>query len=112
MRGFWEAADRIIRSTRLAHDTGYDVERNAKAETARERRTPEIAEASAPTVSIETSPMSDVDQIAEGRLAWERIKGRERSTWEDWLCHRRSLGPRPRRGDAEGEDEQACGHQL
>ena len=35
--------------------------------------------------------MTDVDQIAEGREAWARIRGHERKDWLDWLAVGRAL---------------------
>jgi hypothetical protein len=32
-----------------------------------------------------------VDDVAAGRAAWERIKGRDRATWGDWIDVARSL---------------------
>jgi len=37
-RAFWDAADKIVRSTRLPHERGYDRDRAAIAEQVREVR--------------------------------------------------------------------------
>jgi len=30
--------------------------------------------------------MTAVDPIAEGRAAWQRLKSRERKSWDDWIA--------------------------
>lgn len=35
--------------------------------------------------------MSDHDTIAQGRAAWQRLKDRDRTTFEDWVCVGRAL---------------------
>jgi hypothetical protein len=35
--------------------------------------------------------MAEVDQIAQGREAWERLQGRERKSWDDWILVARAI---------------------
>ena len=35
--------------------------------------------------------MTDVDPIAEGRNAWERLKSRERKSWNNWVAVARAI---------------------
>jgi hypothetical protein len=59
-RGFWHAADMIVRSTRLPHEHGFDAERERLAgEIASRRHLEMIAEGATPAaVSIEISSSS------------------------------------------------------